>query len=285
MRGGKTVNRTPHTVSRLVLTFVAVAVTTACAVVTGGALGASRKLPATLDALCQLPGYVKGNGTVVRFRASDGTELVGATVGRGRVGVVLANSWSDGNGRICNWVAKRSKLINALVGSGYRVLLFDYRREGFSQRKATGSFEPDLVAANAELRRLGASQVVIMTEGTGALVAYSALPKIRPVPAGIISYLGQGYPGQTSTDAHRGGQVNGKAAVAAVNVPLFFILPTGGTYKPGMQALYKAARAKGKQRLVVAGDADGADFIYSNPAAATRIINGVLGFIRAHTTG
>ena len=138
MRGGKTVNRTPHTVSRLVLTFVADAMTTACAVVTGGALGASRKLPATLDALCQLPGYVKGNGTVVRFRASDGTELVGATVGRGRVGVVLANSWSDGNGRICNWVAKRSKLINALVGSGYRVLLFDYRREGSRRGRQRG---------------------------------------------------------------------------------------------------------------------------------------------------
>ena len=85
-----------------------------------------------------------------------------------------------------------------------------------------------------------------MTEGTGALVAYSALPKIRPVPAGIISYLGQGYPGQTSTDAHRGGQVNGKAAVAAFNVPLFFILPTGGTYKPGMQALVQGCPSEGQ---------------------------------------
>lgn len=264
---------------------VACAAVVACyAVVTVAAQGATANPPKTLSALCKLP-YV--DGAVVRFRAADGVELVGATAGQGRVGVVIGNGWSDQlNDRICEWVTLvQSKLINALVGSGYRVLLFDYRRQGFSQ-KASGSWEPDMVAANKELRRLGSRQVVILAKETGALVAYSAMPRIKPAPAGLISYIPHGFPGQTSTIKMTGGpgQVDGKAAVAALTLPLLFIKARSGFWAGAPQVLYQAAQSKDKRLVVVPGNPDEAD-LFNNPAAAGKIIKNVLAFIGAHTTG
>jgi pimeloyl-ACP methyl ester carboxylesterase len=258
----------------------------ACAVVVVGGLGAvlsaeakggAATPPKTLRKLCGLP-YVPG--TVVRFPASDGAPLVGAVSGKGRVGVLFANT-SDGG--LCDWVAGEWHTINAIVAAGNQVLLFDYRGTGFSPKHpgtASGAWDRDVIGGAAELRRLGAHQVVLAGASTGGIVVLAAGTKLKPAPAGIIGLSASGDPGPTSTGPAKGG-LDGAAAVAAIRLPLLFVVAKDDLFAfSPTQTLFRAARSKDKQLLVVPGSSHG---FFDKDASGAKVRTRILTFIQAHT--
>ncbi len=232
------------------------------------ASGGNAATPKTLDKLCRLP-YVKG--AVVRFPASDGAELVGAVAGKGRVGVLLANT-SDGS--ICDWVANDQDTINAIVAAGAQVLLFDYRGTGFSPKHpgpAAGAWVRDVIAGAGELRRRGARQVVLAGASAGGDAVLAAAGKVKPAPAGIIA-LSPGPDPRVGAD--------GKAAVAALRLPLLFVVAKQDAYGDETQPLFRAARSTDKQLLVVPGSTHG---YFDSDASAAKVRTRILGFIKSHT--
>jgi len=241
------------------------------------ASGGNAATPKTLDKLCRLP-YVRG--AVVRFPASDGAELLGAIAGKGRVGVLLANT-SDGS--ICDWVANEQDTINAIVAGGAQVLLFDYRGTGFSPKHpgaAAGAWDRDVIGGAAELRRLGARKVVLAGASTGGIVALAAATKVKPAPVGVIALSASGDPGPTSTGPAQGG-LDGKAAAAAIRLPLLFIVAKDDSYAfSPTKTLFGAARSTDKQLLVVPGSSHG---YFDSDASASKVRTRILGFIKTHT--
>lgn len=119
-------------------------------------------------------------GQSIWFGASDGTRLSGAVLGEGRVGVVLAHGYPS---KLCEWTTYAPVLARA----GFRVLMFDFRGFGLSQRGATGDYLADIRGAAAELRRRGAERVVLMGSSFGATAVLSAAPTVEPRPAGVVS--------------------------------------------------------------------------------------------------
>jgi pimeloyl-ACP methyl ester carboxylesterase len=257
------------------------AVTASCVVFVVGGLGAAVSTdassgatapPKTLSKLCGLP-YV--NGAVVRFSAGDGAQLVGAVAGKGRVGVLFANTT---NGGICDWVANERDTINAIVAAGAQVLLFDYRGTGFSPKHAgaaTRAWDRDVIAGAAQLRRHGARQVVLAGASAGGIAVLAAAGNVKPAPAGVIGLSASGRIGPTS------GGVDGRAAAAALRVPLLFIVAKGDPYgfSPTM-TLFRAARSTDKQLLVVPGSSHG---FFDSDASGAKVRTRILGFIKAHT--
>jgi alpha-beta hydrolase superfamily lysophospholipase len=101
-------------------------------------------------------------------------------LGAGRVGVVLAHGYPS---TLCEWTTYAPVLARA----GFRVLMFDFRGSGLSQRGPTGDYLADIRGAAAELRRRGAERVVLMGSSFGATAVLSAAPTVNPRPAGVVS--------------------------------------------------------------------------------------------------
>lgn len=252
------------------------------AVLAADAAARPTKSPTTIEDLCFL---LDVKGSVVHFASADGTKLVGATAGTGSTGVLIANSWEDGdNDQICNWVAQpRASIVGPLVAHGLRVLMFDYRRVGFSQKRP-GAFGPDLLAAKQELRRLGAKKIVILTEGTGALTTMSEAAQLGADVRGFVSLGAGGYPTATATDARAGGPVDGKLVAATSKLPLLFIVMRHDTYSyPRTKAIYDAAAVRDKKLLVLPA-ADQADAELLGSQSRTRqALQALQAFIGKHT--
>jgi pimeloyl-ACP methyl ester carboxylesterase len=253
------------------------AVLAVAAVVCAGADARASAPPKTLSKLCGLP-YV--TGAVVEFTASDGARLVGAAAGDGNVGVVIANTSSTD---ICTWVANGNKTINGLIASGYRVLLFDYRSSGHSPKasgRAVGAWQDrDVLGAAAEMRRLGASQVVLVGASIGGVAALLAGATMNPHPSAIVGLSAAGT-GPTDTALERNA-ADAKAAVASIRTPILFVAAKNDSYASSTQALYRAARrSRDKQIMVVPGMSHG---FFDNDAAGTKIRTRILDFIKTHT--
>ena len=234
--------------------------------------------PKTLSKLCGLP-YVKA--AVVQFPASDGARLVGAVAGKGKVGVVVANTHDTG---ICTWVVNGRRTIDALVAAGNEVLLFDYRSTGFSpkaQGKAAGEWQDrDVLGAAAELRRLGASQVVLAGASIGGIASLLAATTLKPAPAAVIGLSASGV-GPTETSLLRTGTESGATAAAKIRTPLLLVVAKDDTYASARN-LFKASRAADKQLLVVPGQTHG---FFDNDPAGAKIRTRILKFVQAHTHG
>jgi hypothetical protein len=101
------------------------------AVLASGCAGTTRALNASsakLPSLRRRCGHgADANAKVGWFRATDGVLLDGATLGTGKTGVVLAH---ESPADLCGWAGYAGVLSRA----GVRVLFFDHRHFGLSQR-------------------------------------------------------------------------------------------------------------------------------------------------------
>jgi pimeloyl-ACP methyl ester carboxylesterase len=233
--------------------------------------------PRTLSKLCGMQ-FVQG--TVVRFPASDGAQLVGAVAGKGRVGVLLASGSNTG---ICDWVLQESGTINAIVAAGAQVLLFDFRGTGFSPEHpgaASAARDRDVVGAASELRRRGARRVVLVGASSGGIVVLAAATKVKPAAAGIITLSATGGEhGELSTEPAEG-DLDGKAAATALRLPLLLVVANADSYAfAPTKTLFAAAGSADKQLLVVPGPTHA--FFDDDPSAG-KIRSRMLAFIRAH---
>jgi pimeloyl-ACP methyl ester carboxylesterase len=122
----------------------------------------------------------------VRFRAADGTRLVGHRFGRGRTAIVLAHQ-TDGN--LCQWRSYGKRLARL----GYLAFPFDLRNYGQSQTRRYRSGEgpgTDVAAAVRLVRRLGAKKVFLIGASLGGSAVLAAGATAQPPVDGVVSVSG-----------------------------------------------------------------------------------------------
>ncbi len=118
----------------------------------------------------------------VDLTTSDGVHLVGALAGSGTTGIVLAH---QRNGDGCGWLDYGARL-----ASHGMVLAPDLRGFGGSdegQGEAESRYDLDVVAAADELRRRGATRIVLMGASIGGTSVILAAPELAPAPAAVIA--------------------------------------------------------------------------------------------------
>jgi hypothetical protein len=130
----------------------------------------------------------------ITFPAGDGTELYGAILGSGSVGVVLAN---DVPHPFCEDIPPAI----FLARRGYRVIAFDYRdHENSARSAAPGRLDLDVVGAAAELRKAGSDRILLFGSYAGVAASILAAEEITPPVEGLVGF---------SPAARRGEYVNG----------------------------------------------------------------------------
>lgn len=226
---------------------------------------------------CSAPG---ARATPFRFRASDGTLLDGAVLGRGRVGVVLAHEYFAD---LCNWLPYGLFLSRA----GFRVLLFDFRDFGLSSR-VTGTraarLDADVRGAIAELRRRGAGKVVIVGASIGGSAVLAAAASSRPPVAGVVSISAPDTRSLRADLAEYAAALDPTAAAARIRSPLLFLHAKDDQIVPPTTStrLYRAATVKDK-RLVITPCCGHGTSLIDDPESGPSMRNLVLKFIRDHT--
>ncbi len=161
----------------------------------------------------------------VSMEASDGAPLVGAVLGSGPRGILLAHEL---NSNLCAWFPFARRLADA----GYLVLAIDMRGFGASGFAPGGRYDLDVVAGAAKLEELGAQRVALMGASLGATAVLTAAPQFGDTLAGVISLSGPSSYG--SLDAEE--------AVAQLRVPMLFVAADGdGRFPQDALYLFRAA--------------------------------------------
>jgi pimeloyl-ACP methyl ester carboxylesterase len=185
----------------------------------------------------------------LRFRAADGTRLVGHRFGRGSTAVVLAHQ-SDGD--LCQWVPYARRL----AGLGYLVIVFDFRNAGESQTRhypANQRFGGDVAAAAKEARRLGARKVFLVGASLGGSAVLQAAANARPAVAGVVSVSG-------AADL-----ADAASAVRRLRVPVLYLAGKGDRdFAADARRLYMATPPGRKAIHVVAGFEHGTQLVAAN---------------------
>jgi pimeloyl-ACP methyl ester carboxylesterase len=126
----------------------------------GGAEAPTLSRPTGLSrAICFLG---QGAAEEVRIPAGSGEPLVGALLGEGRVGVVLAH---QAGADMCQW----ADYAHVLVAHGYRVLAFDF---------GVPADDESVVYAAQALKALGAQRIVLMGASRGGTAVLAAAGKL-----------------------------------------------------------------------------------------------------------
>jgi alpha-beta hydrolase superfamily lysophospholipase len=188
----------------------------------------------------------------VRFRAADGTHLVGHRFGSGTTAVVLVHQ-SDGN--LCQWVPYARRLSRL----GYLALAVDLRGYGASQVRhypANQRLVGDVAAAVREARALGARKVFLLGASLGGSAVVAAAANTRPPVAGVISVSG-------SADL-----VDALASARRVRVPALLLAATGDRdFAPDVARLYTALGSSHKSRAVLPGYEHGVQLVAASKRA------------------
>jgi pimeloyl-ACP methyl ester carboxylesterase len=183
----------------------------------------------------------------VRFTTSAGAALVGVVLGGGRTGLVLGHQVGSD---LCEWLPQA----RAFAEQRYRVLAFDFEGFGDSQPgSGTGTgIDTDVVAAAEQLRRRGATRIVLVGSSMGGTAALSAATRIRPPVAGVVSLSGPA--------SFQG--VDAGAAISRLRVPVLFV--AGAEDHPFVddaRTMYRAATVRDKRLLVVPGGGHGTSML------------------------
>ena len=239
---------------RLVL---ALAVLVAVAVAAGASAGGER---ATHD--CVRAGEV-------RFRAADGTKLVGHRFGTGTTAVILAHQ-SDGD--LCEWVPYARRL----AGLGYFAFPIDFRGAGLSQSRtgaAADRLAADLAAAAKALRRLGKRKVFLAGASMGGIAALVAGANVAPPVDGVVSL--------SAPARFRG--MDAVRTAPRLRVPVLYLAAeaddnAGYDFSADARAMHAATAATDKRLEVLPGHLHGIALVAGSPRARAS----VEAFLKAH---
>lgn len=196
---------------------------------------------------------------VVRFFASDDTRLIGVELGSGSRGVALAHQGGGAPPNLCAWMPYERHL----AAAGYHVLAIDHRGFGFSAPAPVDvnrrRVDLDVLAAVEELRRRGATGIVLAGASLGGAAALAAAPKIDPPIQGVISFAAPDI--YTPVDA--------MAAVRVSRVPSLFV-SAEEDFAETARLFYAASPAADKQLLIVPGGLHGAP-VLEDPGALAAV--------------
>jgi len=196
----------------------------------------------------QAAGCVRSSdrATNVSFRAAGGAMLKGAVLGRGSTGVVLAHT--TGADR-CQWLP----FARELAKNGKRALVFDMRGYGASTGVTNTDPHLDVIAAAAELRRRGATKIVLAGASMGGTGVVAAAPVIRPAVSGVVELSA---PTLFST-------ANALAAARKLKLPALFIAGRDdGDFPRATRALYRATATRDKKLHIAPSSWHGVDLVY-----------------------
>ena len=180
----------------------------------------------------------------VSFKSPKGEEVIGAVLGDGNVGVILANSAQSD---LCEWLTYAERLRDM----GRRVLIFDF---AFDQ-------VGDVVGAAGELSREGVSKTVLVGSSMGGTASLVAATLITPTIAGVASLSGPAEYG--SMDA--------LAASRQLMLPVLYMAGRSDQQKPydfpaDARTMYSACPSTHKQLLILPGNDHGSDLLGGNAA-------------------
>jgi pimeloyl-ACP methyl ester carboxylesterase len=240
----------------------------------GPAATAATTAPATTAPATTLPAIGEGclapaeRAHTLRFRAEDGASVAAVVLGRGRAGVVLAHQVSAS---LCQMLPYARELAK----QGYRALALDLEGYGAStQPPGEGHYDADVVAAVQALRDRGATRVALLGASLGGTTVVTAAARTRPPVDAVVCLSG---PSSFSN-------MDAAAAAKDVTAPALFV---GGRQDPGAveaaRTMYAAARAPGRELLVVPGPYHGVDLL--DPAIgpdAAKVRAAVTRFLREH---
>jgi pimeloyl-ACP methyl ester carboxylesterase len=174
--------------------------------------------------------------TEVAFTSTKGEQVIGAVLGEGDVGVVLAHQFQSD---LCEWVdyAKR------LRDMGRSVLIFDF---GFD-------LVGDVVGAATELRRDGATKIVLVGGSMGGTASLVAATMITPPVVGVASLSG---PAEFSA-------MDGMAASKQLTIPVLYMAAENDNkpFPSDARAMYAACPSVHKQLLILPGNDHGSDLL------------------------
>jgi hypothetical protein len=224
-----------------------------------------------LDEVCPQAPSVPG----FTFPAADGSLLYGAILGKGAIGVVMAN---DVPHPLCEEIPESA----FLAAHGFRVLVFDYRGHGESEPGSDpGRLDLDVAGATAELRRQGADRVVVMGFYAGGAVALVASTRIQPAVAGLVA---------VSAAPQRGQFVNGPytapgalAVAPRLRAPVLFLAVRTDRFVPVSEdrRLYRLTGSADKRLVVFPYGGGGLD-LFGLSSFADRANEMILRFVRDH---
>jgi pimeloyl-ACP methyl ester carboxylesterase len=206
-------------------------------------------------------------GPDLRFRAADGTKLVGHRFGKGSTAVVLVHQYG---GDVCEWTPYARRLASL----GYTAIAFDLRGFGLSQRRtgnASLRYAGDVAAAVKTARTLGGAHVIVVGASIGANATVVAGANVKPPVDGIVSLSA---PGTFRLDAI--------AAAKKLAVPVLYAagaVDEGGNYARDARTMYDATPAADKQIAIVPGAAHGVRLV-AGPGKVRTLVES---FVRAHS--
>jgi dienelactone hydrolase len=194
--------------------------------------------------------------SAVRFFAVDDTRLIGVELGAGSRGVVLAHQGGGAPPNLCAWMPYARHLAEL----GYHVLAIDQRRFGSSGAPpvaaANARVDLDVLDAVEELRRRGATRILVVGASLGGTAAVAAAARAEPAVDGVISFAAPSSYGPLDTFD----------AVARVRAPSLFV---SAVDDPGFaeiaQLLYDRSAAADKRVLIAPGAEHGAP-VLEDPA-------------------
>jgi pimeloyl-ACP methyl ester carboxylesterase len=183
--------------------------------------------------------------TNTRFRTADGAMLQGAVLGRGKTGIVFAHQL---DGDRCQWL----RLARELGAKGYRALVFDMRGYG-SSTGLDGTYpDRDVTAAAKELRRGGATKIVLVGASMGGTGVVVAARGIAPPVAGVV---------ELSAPTAFGG-VSALDAAGKLRSPALFVAGRDdGDFATATRTLYRAAATKDKKLVIAPTSWHGVDLV------------------------
>jgi alpha-beta hydrolase superfamily lysophospholipase len=202
--------------------------------------------------------------------ARDGVRLYAVEAGSGDVGVVLAH---ESPADLCGWLPYMA----TLTGSGLRVLAFDFRGFGDSERPARArdfyADGRDLQAAVGRLQSDGARKIFLIGASFGGVAAFTYGPTL-PL-AGIVSLSGETSIPGTPLDALE--------AAPRLRAPLLIV---GSRHDrnlsiPDALRLLRAAGSHDKRAAFYPGGFHGWDIVETAPYAPQARAR-ILAWLRAH---
>jgi len=207
---------------------------------------------------------------VVRFGTTTGAALVGVVLGNGRTGLVLGHQVGSD---LCEWLPQAQ----AFAEQGYRVLAVDFEGFGDSQPGSgtDAGIDTDVAAAAEQLRRRGATRVVLVGSSMGGTAVLSAATRIRPPVAGVVSLSGPA----SYQDVDAG------AAISRLRVPVLLVAAADDhPFVDDARTMYRAAPVRDKRLLVIPGGGHGTSMLEFGDDAP-KVLAALRKFIADHARG